>query len=129
MSLVRAIPIKDFRSAANALSTTAVGTGTAFSTQPPDAGEALYAALHLTGVSSEDAADRSLVMTVQAASSSGFSPLTTEITFSLTSARGSTWQRLASPSTDHPWRRANWTISTVGSTEGDYAGLVWIGFK
>jgi hypothetical protein len=125
VSLVRAIPIKDFLSAANALSTTAAGTGTAFSTQPPDAGEALYAALHLSAVST----DRTLIMTVQAASSSGFSPLTTEITFSLTSARGSTWQRLAAPSTDRPWRRASWGLSTAASTAGSWQGLVWVGFK
>lgn len=121
MPLVRVTPLKDFL--ASALSTTAAGT--AHSTVFPDSGESLYAALHLTGVST----GRTFIGTVQAASSSGFAPLTTEITFSLTSERGSTWQRLAAPSTDRQWRRFNWTLSTAASTAGSWNGLAWVGFR
>ena len=123
MALVRVVPLKDFLD--TALSTGAAGT--AYSTVFPQTGERLYSALHLTGVST----DRPFVMTVQAASSSGFAPLTTEITFTLTTVRGSTWQTLAAPSTDRPWRRANWALSTAVSTGtgGTWTGLVWIGLR
>lgn len=124
MALVRVVPLKDFLD--TALSTG--DAGTAYSTVFPQTGERLYAGLHLTGVST----DRVFIMRVQAASSSSlFSPPTTEITFVLTTARGSTWQTLAAPSTDRQWRRAAWALSTAVSTGtgGAWTGLVWIGFR
>lgn len=121
MPLVRATPLKDFR--ITALSTT--GVGSAYSTAPPVSGEDVYGGLHLLTVSTA----RTLRMTIQAASSSGFSPLTTELIFSLTSEAAATWLSAASPSTDRPWRRASWTLSTVGlTTGGTWTGLVWTGF-
>lgn len=121
MALVRAVALKDFRD--TALSTSA--NGTAYSTVPPASGERLFAALHLTGVST----GRTFVGKVQSASSSGFGSATDEITFSLTSERGSTWKTLASPSTDRSWRRFSWTLSTAASTAGTWTGLAWIGFR
>lgn len=120
MALVRAVPIANFLN--TALSTSqSIG----YSTAPPNAGETLYAALHLTAVST----GRTFLARVQSASSSGFGTLTTEITFALTSAIGSTWQSAASPSTDRPWRRLTVTLSTASSTAGTWNGLAWVGFR
>ena len=114
MALVRIRALKDFLD--TALSTTGVTAAANYSTAAPQAGESLYAALHLTAVSTA----RIFAGTVQAASSSGFATITTE----------STMQRLAAPSTDRPWRRASWTLSTVGlTTGGSWNGLVWAGFR
>ena len=122
MALIRACALKDFR--ATALSTGA--NGTAFSTALPNSGDRLFATLHLTAVSTA----RSFVGTVQSASSSGFGAVTTEATFTLTSAIGSTWKVVSGPSTDRAWRRFTWAISTAGgSTGGSWNGLVWIGFR
>lgn len=121
MALIRAVSLKDFR--ATALSTSA--NGSAISTAPPNTGETLYAGLHLTAIST----GRSFVGVVQAASSSGFTGAATEVTFSLTSAIGSTWKTLAAPSTDRPYRRFTWTLSTASSTAGTWNGLAWIGFR
>ena len=121
MALVRVVPLKDFIS--SALSTTAVGT--AYSTVAPVSGQRAIAAIHLTAVST----GRTFVGAVQSASSSGFATITTEFQFALTSAIGSTWQTLASPSTDRPWRRASWTLSTAASTGGTWNGLIWVGFR
>lgn len=123
MALIRAVALKDFRATGAPLSTTAVGT--AYSTVPPNAGETLYAALHLTVVST----GRAFVGTVQSASSSGFGAVTTEISFVLSSQAGSTWKTLAAPSTDRSWRRFTWTLSTAASTAGSWNGLAWIGFR
>lgn len=123
MALIRVSSLKDFRG--TALSTSGFTPAASYSTQPPDAGESLYAGLHLTAVST----GRTFVGTVQSASSSGFGALTTEITFALTSAVGSTWQTLATPSTDRPWRRLAWVLSTASSTAGTWTGLGWIGFR
>ena len=123
MSLIRAVPVRNFLD--TALSTADVTTGSALSTEGPQAGQRLYAGLHLTAASTE----RTLGMSIQAASSSGFGTLTTEISFTLSSMAGSTWQTLTAPSTDQPWRRARWTLSTAASTGGSWNGLVWLGFK
>ena len=121
--LIRATPLKDFLT--TALSTTAVGT--AYSTIAPEAGQRVYAGWHLTSASAASTA-RVLVVTVQSASSSGFSPLTTEISFALTSSEGSSWG-YATPSTDRPWRRALLTMTTAASTANTWRGLVWAGIK
>ena len=124
MALVRAIPVLDFL--ATALSTTA--TGATYSTKPPNTGEAGFYGMHLTSVGA-GTTTRLLVATVQSASSSGFSPLTTEFTFSLTSSEGSTWGRLSAPSTDRMWRRAVVTMSTTASTANSWKGLIEYGFR
>lgn len=121
MSLIRAIPLKDFLS--NSLSTS--GTGTAFNLGTLSSGQYLYSAMHLTAVST----GRSLVMKVQAASSSGFGSPTDLKTFALTSARGSTWGSRVTVSTDLPWFRASWTLSTAASTAGSWTGLVYVGIR
>lgn len=123
MALIRAIPLKDFL--ATALSTSGNTVAANYTTQPPTSGQKIYAALHLTAVST----GRTLVMTVQSASSSGFGSLTTEISFALTSERGSTWKTATAPSTDRPWRRATWVLSTAASTAGSWNGLVYFGFR
>lgn len=123
MALIRAIALKNFLT--NSLSTTDASTGSIYSTVAPTSGQTLYAAMHLTAVST----GRTFVMTIQSASSSGFGTKTTEVSFTLTSAIGSTWASLASPSTDRPWRRANWTLSTAASTAGSWNGLVWFGLR
>ena len=124
--LVRAIPLKSFLD--TALSTTAATAAASYTTQPPDAGYAIYAGVHLTSVGA-GTTTRLLVVTVQAASSSGFSPLTTEFTFALTSSEGSTWQRSTAGSTDRPWRRALLTMSTTASTANSWKGHVWWGAR
>lgn len=121
--LVRAVPLIDFL--ATARSTTAIGT--AYSTVAPVTGQRVFAALHLTSASAVSTA-RVLVGSIQAASSSGFSPLTTEIFFALTSSEGSTWS-YATPSTDRMWRRAALTMSTAASTANTWKGLIWAGIK
>jgi len=122
MPLVKIMPLKDFR--ATALSTS--GSGTAKSSDAPVSGQKLYAGLHLTQVST----GRSFVGLIQSASSSGFGSVTNEITFALTSERGSTWKETSTLSTDRPWRRFSWTLSTAGgSTGGSWKGLSWMGLR
>lgn len=121
--LIRAVPLKDFL--ASALSTTAVGT--AYSTVAPESGQRVFAGFHLTSASAASTA-RVLVVSVQSASSSGFTSPTAEITFALTSSEGSTWS-YATPSTDRQWRRALLTMSTAASTANTWKGLVWGGIK
>lgn len=123
MALVRAIPLKDFTATSNPLSTS--GVGSVYSTQLPLAGQRAIGVLHLTGVST----GRTFAGTIQSASSSGFGTPTTEFVFALSSEVGSTWQTLASPSTDRAWRRAKWTLSTAASTGGTWNGLFWVGFS
>lgn len=120
--LVRAVPLIDFL--ANTRSTTAAGT--AYSTVFPVAGQRVYAALHLTSASAASTSNV-LVASVQAASSSGFSPLTTEIYFALTSSEGSTWG-YATPSTDRQWRRGYLAMSAT-TTANTWKGLLWGGIK
>lgn len=125
MALLRAVPLKDFRT--NALSTTAAGT--AFSTVAPVAGQSFYGGLHLTCATLGTTA-RMLVMLIQSASSSGFGAPTTRATFALSTGVGAEWATpVASPSTDQPWWRASWTLSTAVSTGGTWKGLVWMGLR
>lgn len=125
MALVRAIPLMDFRTAA--LSTTAVSTGYSF---PPSTGVAqlVYGALHLS--SGLVSTTRILSMVIQSASSSGFGAATARITFTLsTGAPDAQWGTPAAVSTDQPWWRASWTLSTATSTAGTWKGLVHFGLK
>ena len=122
MPLIKVTPLKDFRE--TALSTSA--NGSAYSTVAPVTGQFLYAALHLTAVST----GRTLVWSIQSASSSGFGSVTTELQFALSTVRGSTWKETSSLSTDRPWRRASWALSTSGgSTGGTWNGLIYAGLK
>ena len=121
MPLVRVMPLKNFIE--TALSTTAASSP--LSTSLPVSGQKVYGGLHLTAAST----GRTLVMTLQSASSSGFGSLTTEITFALTSAIGATMQAFETPSTDRAWRRATWTLSTAASTAGSWNGLVYVGIQ
>lgn len=125
MALVQITALKDFR--ASALSTTA--NGTAFSTVPPESGQKFYAGLHLTSVSL-GTTNRMFIGTVQAASSSGFASPTTLATFSLSTAVGAEWATpVSSLSTDRPWSRFTWTLSTAVTTGGTWKGLAWMGFR
>ena len=125
MALVRVSALKDFR--ANALSTTVVSTG--YNLGAPTTGQKVYAALHLTSASL-GTTSRMLVMTLQSASSSGFSPQTQVASFVLSTAAGAEWASPAgSLSTDRIWWRADWTLSTVVSTGGTWKGLTYMGIK
>lgn len=125
MALVRAVPLKDFRLAANALSTTGVSTGLSLGTT---AGSLIYAGLHITN--GYGSTDRQLSMVIQSASSSGFGAPTARVTFGLTtcSAYG-IWSTQVPQSTDQPWFRASWTLSTTLSTNGAWQGLIHVGLK
>lgn len=124
MALVRAVPLKSFLD--SALSTSIAGT--AYTTDAPVSGQSYYAGLHFTSAPASTA--RICRVTIQAASSSGFSLLTTEIEFTLSgTSEGSTWYRNTAPSTDRPWRRAFLTMSTAASTAGTWKGHVWGGIR
>lgn len=126
MALIRISVLKDFR--ATALSTTDVSTGYSLGTSN-DATKRLYAGLHLTSASLGTTA-RMLVMTLQNASSSGFGAITTANTFALSTAQGAEWMpptAVGSLSTDKPWWRASWALSTAASTGGTWKGLVYMG--
>ena len=126
MALVRVTALKDFR--VNPLSTTDVSTG--FNIGAPVAGQVLYGGLHVTQALNACTTARVLAMLVQSASSSGFGGAVTRITFSLSTAIGAEWATPVSAlSTDHPWWRASWTLSTVASTGGVWKGLAWMGLK
>lgn len=120
MAIVRAVALKNFLD--TALSTTAAGT--AYSTVAPTSTQTVYGVMHLTAVST----GRSWVALIQSASSSGFGSPTSEFSFALTSAVGSTW-KTATASTDRAWRRASWTLSTASSTGGTWNGLIWVGIR
>lgn len=127
MALVRVVALKNFLSTSAPLACSTNAAVTAYSTVGPNAGERLYAGLHLTAASTA----ATFAMTIQSASSSGFSVKTTEVVFTLSSTPASSWATVApgaALSTDRPWRRANWTISTSGGT-ATWNGLVWVGFR
>jgi hypothetical protein len=121
MALVRATALQNFL--VTALSTTAAST--APSTWAVASGQRVIGALHLTGIST----GRTFVGSVQSASSSGFGAITSELQFALTSVVGSTWKTLTGASTDRPWRRAAWTLSTAASTAGTWTGMIWAGYR
>lgn len=124
MALVRMAALKNF--SGTALSTTAVSTGYnlgALTTQ-----QSAYAALHLT--SGFASTTRMLVMTIQSATASGFGAPSTRFTFSRSTAEGAEWGTpVTNLSTEHKWWRASWTLSTAGTTNGTWAGLVEMGIK
>jgi hypothetical protein len=124
MALVRVAALKDFRT--GALSTSDVTTG--YQLGPLTAAQKLYAGLHLT-VASLGTTARMLAMSIQAASSSGFSVVTTAAQFALSTAQGAEWGVPSSLSTDLSWFRASWTLSTGTSTGGTWKGIVWAGIK
>ena len=127
MALVRAVPLSN--ALASALSTTAVSTG--YNVGAAIAGQKVYAALHVmpTAGSGATSTARVLSMVVQSASSSGFGGATARITFTLSTAQGAQWGTPVAPSTDHPWWRTSWTMSTVASTGGSWKWLVHMGLK
>lgn len=127
MALVRAIPLMDFR--ATALSTTGVSTGYSF---PPSTStgatqaQLVYGGLHLS--SGFASTTRIMSMVIQSASSSGFTAATARITFTLSTATpNAQWGTPAAQSTDQPWWRASWTLSTATTTSGTWKGLVHFG--
>lgn len=125
MALVRAIALKDFRT--NGLSTTDVSTGVQVGGLTT--GQKLYAGLHLTSASLGTTV-RMLLMTIQSATSSGFSSPSTRAQFALSTAQGAEWAApVGGLSTDHTFFRASWGLSTGSSTGGAWKGLVWMGVK
>lgn len=126
MALVRAIPLVN--ALASALSTTDVSTGYNF---PPSTGATpnkVYGALHLSSAFNSTA--RVLSLVIQSASSSGFpAGVANRITFTLTTSEGAQWGTPSAVSTDQPWWRASWTMSTVASTGGAWKFLTHFGLK
>lgn len=124
MTLIRAVPLKDFTT--NPLSTTDVTTG--FQLGPLSTGQQVWGAFHLT--QQYCATDRVLALLVESATASGFGAPVTRLTFTRTTAIGGELLAPSGPvSTDHSWFRAKWTMSTVASTGGSWKGLVSMGIK
>lgn len=123
MAIVRVAALKDFR--ANALSTTQ--NASAYDLGPLTAAQRLAGFFHLTGQTCSTA--RVLVATVQSASSSGFGTKTTQFTFGLSTAIGSTWPAPIAVTTDQRYFRAVLTMSTAASTGGTWKGLVGMGIE
>lgn len=125
MALVRITALKDFRN--TALSTTDVSTGFNLGTTSA-VNNKIYAGLHLTSASLGTTA-RVLAMTLQSASSSGFGAQTAVASFALSTVQGAEWAVPVVLSTDRPWYRASWVMSTTASTGGTWKGLTWVGIK
>jgi hypothetical protein len=126
MALVRAIPLKD--ASVNALSSGANGTAFDLSSMlTSGATQKLYAGIHVTTQSTD-----SFQAFVQSASSSGFSAATTEFIFSAMTSRGAQWGSSAGlatvGSTDRPFFRTRWTLST-GSTAPSVKFLDWVSIR
>ena len=122
MSLVRATALKDATSTGNAVTTADVSSGKDLSTLF-SAGQSICAGIHLMDL----AAGGTLLVTVQSASSSGFSTKTTEILSSAMSSEQGKWESpVAVTSTDRKWFRCVWTPNTTG----DFSRfLSWVSFK
>jgi hypothetical protein len=127
MSLIRAVPLKD-ATRANYCTTQDVSTGydlTALLT----AGRTICAGLHLLSFVSPD----SITMSVQCASSSGFTAPTNILTHTVRSSAGS--ELLTSGglvgvacTTSQNWWRASWVPST-GSGSPQFKLMEFVGFK
>ena len=124
MALVRAVPLVN--ALASALSTTDVSTGYNFAPSTA-ATQKVYAALHLS--SGFNSTARVLSLVIQSASSSGFGGAANRITFTLSTAQGAQWGTPGTATTDHPWWRASWTMSTTASTGGTWKFLTHFGLK
>ena len=111
MALVRAVPLVN--ALASALSTTDVSTGYNFAPSTA-ATQKVYAALHLSSGFN---------------STSGFGGAANRITFTLSTAQGAQWGTPGTATTDHPWWRASWTMSTTASTGGTWKFLTHFGLK
>lgn len=122
--LVKATPLENWLS--TALST-GVSNGDPFNLGGAATSEGLYAALHVTAISTGLAA--SVTAIVQAASSSGFGTSSTRVTFTAQSTKGAQLATMILPSalsTDQPWYRTRITQSTGSSTGAQSNGLVWM---
>lgn len=98
-------------------SKTSTSSGTAFQLGTLDAGETLYAALHVLDVPS--GSSPTLDVTIESDNASNFSSATTRITFAQKTATGSAWASLAGPiATDDYWR-AKWTIGGTSTPTFD----------
>ncbi len=122
MAIVRVAALKDFR--ANALSTSQ--NATAYDLGPLTAAQKLVGLFHLTCTNTTQ---RTLVATIQGASSSGFGVVSTGFTFGLSTAIGSTWPAPVTISTDLRYFRSAFVMSTAASTGGTWKGLVGMGIQ
>lgn len=133
MALIRALVLKDFR--ASALSSGDASTAYQFGALT--SGQQLYAGLHLTSVLGTGAGNigttvRTLGLTIQSATASGFGSPTTQIaTLTRSTVEGAQWATpVGGLSTEHSWFRALWQASTAGSTGAvSWKGLVYMGIK
>jgi hypothetical protein len=117
MGLIRALPLKDFRTTALAVSEATTGYQFGgLSTQ-----EQVFAGLHLTCGGGTLTA-----MVVQSATASGFGSPAARITFTLTTAESyGLWGTPAGAfSSEHSWWRANYTVSGAGAK-----GMVYMGIR
>ncbi len=120
--LVRLIVLENFLSTAMSTGTT---NGDPFNLGAAATSEQLYAALHVTALSTSLGASISAI--IQAASSSGFGTANTRVSFSAVTCKSGVWATPISPnalSTDQPWYRVRLTQSTGSSTGAVSNGLV-----
>jgi hypothetical protein len=123
MAIVRAIALKN----ATETALTSCGVGTAFDLGGVDAGEKLYAGLHILSSSTG-----ALVVRVQGSSSSGFGAgkFTSHVAFTSQTSLGGQW---ATPlttgsvtSTFRQFWRAEWGMTTSGES---YDALAWMSIQ
>lgn len=125
--LLRAVVLQDFTSAALSSGTT---NGSFVQMPTVSTCEALYAGLHVTGVSTGLAT--SVTVLVQQASSSNGGGATTRGTFSAASCRQAQYLtpvKSNSLSTDQPFWRATFTVSTGGSSGATANGIAWMSLQ
>ena len=124
--VVRVIPLANFLSTANALSTAGFtptsGAGYLYSTG--STGREVYAGLHLVSCSAV-----SWTFTIQSATATGFAAPTTRFTFTAQACAGAQWptplSALPAASTELFWRAA-WTPTATTDTR---LGLIWVSIQ
>ena len=124
MAIVRATALRNFSTAATALST--CSNGTSYNLGGVSTTEKFFAGFELLQAASTQ---RPIVMTVQSASSSGFATSVTEATFGLSSAIGSSMISGFVTSTSRVWWRTAHSMSTGTSTAGSIVGIVSLGIS
>ena len=125
-TLVKSIPIGNALS--TALTTEAASqTQTAYNLGHAATSEQLFGGWHVTALTTGFAATVSAI--IQAASSSGFPVATTRMSFTALSTKGAAMPTAIQPSalsTDMPWYRAVFTVSTGTSTGASANALLWM---
>ncbi len=102
--------------------TTATGTGTGYNLGAVSSGQALWAAIHVLGVSGTSP---TLDVVIESDDSSGFTTPLTRLAFTQKTGIGAEMISVAGPITD-TWFRAKWTI---GGTSPSFTFIVVVGIK